>query len=157
MIAADEFRQYAEELVEMARALLVEQGFHKPIALVFTEEGPPAAVGFGPMPDHVRMNQVLRQAVRRLGGKACIFIGESWVATEDPATLMAVVERGVRVKDIPGRGEALTVFAAHPAGKWLWQIPFSREGGRLVFGKVESIDGVALQGGMAEILATEEA
>ena len=56
------------------------------------------------------------------------------------------------MRDFPGRGEAVMVFAAHPEATFCVQIPFTREGGALRFGRTSRLEGDQLKGGLADIL-----
>lgn len=152
MIPLLQFREMAEGMVDQARTILVRDKCHTPMLVVFRERTMLIVpVGHLGRPG-LKAHQVARGVVRKLGAEAFISISEAWIASVDRAEVGRYLDDGVDVQTLPGHSEALIIFAAHPVARFLWTVPFSREGGAIRFGRVEFLEGEKLAGGFAEIL-----
>lgn len=131
----------AYQYIEMGEEILKRDGHHSTIAFLFDEAGQPLGIIPVQAADQsekfILMRELAKQ-VERLGAKELIFVGESWVASEEYKDDGDII----RPRNAKDRKEALSIHAITAKGESIHLISlFERDSsGKISFEETQSIE-----------------
>lgn len=148
------FRRMAEEVASQAARTLVRDGHHTSLLFLVRASGAlEVAQIVVPEEEDRPVHQYVRAVCHLRRAVAFIYVSEAWMVTLPPGTTREEANYPRPTpRHHPERREVLQVFAMHSEWRAFWTYPFSREGGRIVFGKTIFHEGPEIEGGMADAL-----
>jgi hypothetical protein len=135
------FRQFAEELLQMAKDTTARDGTHVPLVFVVTEKGEGSLQPIPPGIEQAQIVAALQAAVRQHPIYGIIRIHEGWAyypQGKNDHTMRQIVEGEIAVSQLSPRDrrEALVVLMESREGAdVLWTTPMLREGDRVRLGE----------------------
>lgn len=153
------FKHLAEKIMERARERLVKTGGVPLTLFVFKADDRIKMVEF-PAEVPQSVHETIKDTVRRFEGTAVVIVGEAWMTEyqappeEMEQVLEEITGHQPRPSTYPDRREILVVEAIHSEGSISWFVRISREGGRIVCGRPQTLEegDTVFGGGLSDVL-----
>jgi len=135
-ISRDQFIEFAEENLTIAKGLLQRDGALDPILFIFNSDWQLQIVQMITETVDVPMHMIVRAAVTKFEARAFLFLGETWISEVTFSPGENIPESRIRPSDDPNHYEGIVCAGAHPDYRISWITKFIRnDDGTLVFEK----------------------